>query len=166
MAIYSEEGVGTTVKIYLPLVSVDGAAPAAVGTRAPHGSETLLLVDDDSAVRELSSRVLRAHGYRVLEASDAEAALEIVAGEEVRLLITDVVLRGTGGRELAELVVRKRPSVRVLFISGYTEDLIFQRRLLEGDVELLQKPFTAEALVRGVRGALDGRAYSSGARAG
>jgi CheY-like chemotaxis protein len=119
----------------------------------------VLVVDDEAPVRELASRILEGQGYRVLSAPDAAAALRIVAADpEVALLITDVVLPGTGGRELADRATELRPGLRVLFMSGYTEDVILQRRLLADDVVLLRKPFTAEKLARRTREALDSRA--------
>jgi signal transduction histidine kinase len=158
IAIYSEPDVGTTVKAYFPLVADElvGEEPRAAAVAG--GGETVLLVDDEPAVRELAARILRAHGYGVLEAPDAATALGLLAAHEsVELLITDVVLPGTSGRELADQAFDLRPDLRVLFMSGYTEDVILQRRLLERDVALLQKPFTAERLARRTREALDGR---------
>jgi signal transduction histidine kinase len=158
IAIYSEPDVGTTVKAYFPLVADEEVGEEPRATAVAGGGETVLLVDDEPAVRELAARILRAHGYGVLEAPDAATALGLLAAHDsVELLITDVVLPGTSGRELADQAFDLRPDLRVLFMSGYTEDVILQRRLLEHDVALLQKPFTAERLARRTREALDGR---------
>jgi signal transduction histidine kinase/CheY-like chemotaxis protein len=153
IAIYSEGGVGTSVKAYLPFAG-DALVPApAAPVRG--GSEAVLVVDDEPAVRELASRILASHGYRVLEAGDATSALRVLAGTEVALLITDVVLPGSSGRELADRATALRPGLGVLFMSGYTEDVILQRRLLAHHVVVLRKPFTAELLARRAREVLD-----------
>jgi len=156
VSIYSEEGVGTTVKAYFPLVPNEEHAQEGQPAPVTGGAETILLVDDEMPVLELAARILRARGYRVLEAPDATSALAALAANgKVDLLITDVVLPGVSGRELAERAAVLRPGLRVLFMSGYTEDVILQRRLLAHDVAILQKPFTADRLARRTREALD-----------
>ena len=108
-------------------------------------------------VRATAARILANQGYRVLEAGDGVAALAMLNGEHtpIQLMITDVVLPGMGGRELAEQVARLRPEVSILYVSGYTDDVILQHRLVERDVTLLQKPFTARSLAARVREVLD-----------
>jgi signal transduction histidine kinase len=157
ISVYSEEGVGTTVKVYLPLSS-EAAAPPAPEAAPAGGNETVLVIDDEPAVRELAVRILSGYGYRVLEASEPTSVLGMLRRHKVDLLITDVVLPRSSGRELAERAAEVDPDLRVLFMSGYTEDVVLQRRLLAQDVALLRKPFTAEKLARRAREALDGRA--------
>ena len=155
---YSEVGQGSTFKIYLPQVT---AAPDAVeslpsATIPIGGSETVLLVEDQDEVRTLARRVLEARGYTVLTARNGQEALDAAADEHrVHVLVTDVVMPGMNGRELARLVTATRQNVKVLFVSGYTGEAVHQRGLLEPGVAFLQKPFTAEQLARKVREVLD-----------
>jgi CheY-like chemotaxis protein len=111
-------------------------------------------------VRRIAARALADRGYRVLEATDAERALQLLETRpgEVHLMVTDVVLPGLGGRQLAERVARSRPSIKVLFVSGYTDDVILQHHLVARDVAILQKPFTATSLSTKVREVLDNHA--------
>jgi signal transduction histidine kinase/CheY-like chemotaxis protein len=159
IAAYSESGVGTTMRVYLPCVQQAPEVRPAKPEALPRGSETILLVEDDLPVRQTASRILTSQGYRVLEAGDAAAALETLQsdGVAIRLMITDVVLPGLNGRQLAEKVAELRPDIRVLYVSGYTDDVIFQHRLVERDVTLLQKPFTGNSLAVKVREVLDRR---------
>jgi two-component system, cell cycle sensor histidine kinase and response regulator CckA len=157
--VYSEPGRGTTFKVYLP--RVDAAAPALATTRAearaPKGTETILLVEDDEQLRELAREVLSDHGYTVLCASSGPAALaaaEAYAGE-IHLLLTDVVMMGMSGRELSEALFPSRRDTRVLFTSGYTDDAIVHHGVLEQEMAFLQKPFPPAALLSKVRQALD-----------
>ena len=157
IAAYSELGVGSTMKVYLPRVQGE-PTQAASGTEAPtRGEETILLVEDEPAVRSMAARMLRAKGYNVIEAVDGDDALRVLAQHAgvVQLLLTDVVLPKMGGRDLAEHVRAARPGIRVLFASGYTDDMILQHRLLEHGARLIQKPYTADLLARKVREALD-----------
>jgi signal transduction histidine kinase len=157
IAAYSEPGVGTTMRVYLPCVhQLPDARPRQEDTML-RGSETILLVEDDLPVRATAARILTNQGYRIIEAGDAGIALDILAtdGGPIQLMITDVVLPGMGGRELAEQVAVLRPDIRILYVSGYTDDVILQHRLVERDVMLLQKPFTASALSTKVRDVLD-----------
>ena len=159
IAAYSEVGLGTTMRVYLPEAD---ATPSAV-RHSPHGMtqhrghETILLVEDESQVRRVSFRMLQAAGYVVHEVSNAEDAITLLNSSPVQfdLLLTDVVLPRMGGGALAEEVSKMRPGIRVLFTSGYSADTVLQRRLLERDVVLLQKPFTAASLAGKVREALD-----------
>jgi len=160
IAVYSEPGLGSTITVYLPRARPVGQAKgAAPGTTPEGGVEAILLVEDEMAVRRVALRVLRTWGYRVLEARDAEEAIDLLEDREnhIDLLLTDVVLPRLSGRELAERAEDLRPGIRVLFMSGYTDDVILQHRLLEHDFELLHKPFTAETLTRKVRAVLDGK---------
>jgi len=156
---YSELGHGTTFKIYLPRVAETPERPeSATGTPTPvRGSETVLVVEDQEEVRKLTQRVLEGRGYAVLAARNGAEALEIVARHPTRihLMITDVVMPGMNGRELAELACARRSDLKVLYVSGYTGEAVLQHRLLEAGVAFLQKPFTPDALARKTREVLD-----------
>jgi CheY-like chemotaxis protein len=159
--VYSESGRGTTVKVYLP--RMPGAAeapfpgPAPVVTAVRGGTETVLLVEDATPVRTLARRGLEGHGYRVLDASDGPAALELSARHQGRidLLVTDVVMPGMSGRELAERLAPQRPTMKVLYTSGYTDDAMVRQGVLTAGVAFLQKPFVPDSLARKVREVLD-----------
>ena len=157
----SAPGCGSTFRVYLPCAVADAVdAEAAPADAAPpaHGTETILLVEDEDGVRTLARRILEAHGYTVLEARHGTDALQRAAesDDHIHLVATDVVMPEIGGRELAETLAASRPDMRVLFVSGYTDDDIIRRGLLAPGMAFLQKPFTAEGLVRAVREALDG----------
>jgi PAS domain S-box-containing protein len=159
--VYSEPGYGTTFKIYLPAEASDALHLAEQRAEAPpaaHGHETVLLVEDESAVRLVAMLVLEAQGYTVLEAPGAEEALRLVAEHPGRidLMLTDVVMPEMNGRELADNVIRDREGIKVLFMSGYTDDAVFRHGLLYRDVAFLQKPFTPTSLAKKVREVLDG----------
>jgi PAS domain S-box-containing protein len=156
--VYSEPGQGTAFKIYLPRVEmgatkVESHRPIASELR---GSETILVVEDEQAVRSLMVRMLRSMGYWVLEASRADEALMVCLRHKgpVHLLLTDVVMPQKSGRDLLDHLRPLRPDIKVLFTSGYTEESL-HRRSLESDAPFLQKPFTEEALARKVRDVLD-----------
>ena len=157
--VYSEPGLGSTFKIYLP--SVEDAAESVPGPEAPEppfgGSETILLVEDEEAVRALASRILQERGYRVLESARPEDALQIAEHhqEPIDLLLTDVVLPKMSGRKIAEHLTALRPSTKVLYMSGYTDDAVFRSGVLESNTAFLQKPFTPSGLARKVREVLD-----------
>jgi two-component system cell cycle sensor histidine kinase/response regulator CckA len=148
-SVYSEVGQGTTFKIYLPLASEEVAPskPRAAPVRAT--GQTVLLVEDDPAVRHMTSRVLQEYGFAVVEASGGHQALGIIERNEggIDLLITDVILPGMDGTELARRATELQPHLGVLFVSGYTDDDIVRRGLLDAGRPFLQKPFTPEALV-------------------
>ncbi len=157
---YSEPGQGATFKLYLPRtdqsVTADtGVAPVRALLR---GTETILLVEDEEAVRMLSRALLERQGYRVLAASDAEEAMQIAGRESasIDLLVTDVVMPGESGPELFERLRPLRPAMRVLFLSGYTDEAIVRRGVLKPGTPFLQKPFTATSLSTKVRELLDG----------
>jgi signal transduction histidine kinase len=158
VAVYSEPGQGTTVKLYLPRSSTgSGAADAAAAAAVPvGGSETILLVEDDEAVRQFAAAQLVSFGYRVIEAADGPAALAIVeARDDIDLLFTDVVMPGgMNGRRLAEAVQRLRPGLPVLYTSGYTENAIVHQGRLDSGALLLTKPYLRSELDRMVRAAL------------
>jgi PAS domain S-box-containing protein len=156
---YSEEGRGTTFKIYLPRAR-GIEAPARrhdQGDTLPRGSETVLLVEDDPAVREMTARVLRGQGYGVLEAPNGAEALGLARKHPgaVHLLLTDVIMPGLSGKALVMQLSRICPGIKVLFMSGYTDDAIVQLGVLESGMAFLQKPFGPQALARKVRGLLD-----------
>ena len=159
--VYSELGQGTTFKVYLPMVAAAAeklAAEKMSPTPLP-GTETILFVEDEQSVRELVREYLSGCGYSVLEASDGVQALEIAAMHPgvIQLLITDVVMPRLSGRELAAQVASARRDLKVLYISGYTDDSVFRHGVLEGGMEFLQKPFNLKALAQKIREILDGR---------
>ena len=157
--VYSEPGDGTTFKIYFPRAA-EPAAPAAPSPAPPvsvRGSETVLLVEDDEMIRTLVPKVLKANGYTVLVAANGREA-ERVAGQHdgpIHLLMTDVVMPGMSGREVAQRLAAARAGIRVLYLSGYTDDAIVHHGVLEPGVAFLQKPFTPAVLGRKVREVLD-----------
>ena len=158
--VYSELGHGTTFKVYLPLVrnEAEKAAPEKTVSGPAPGTETILFVEDEESVRELVSEYLLARGYRVLEASDGLQALDLAEKHKgaIQLLITDVVMPRLSGRELATRLAAKRPGMKVLYISGYTDDSIFRHGVLEGGMAFLQKPFNLKSIAQKVREVLDG----------
>ncbi len=152
---------GTAFQAYFP--RVDGHEDAAAGQdslglpRADHGQETILLVEDETNLRHLARHYLQTQGYKILEAEDAAAALQIVAGHPgaIHLLLTDVTMPGMNGRELAAQIAKLLPEIRVLYMSGYTENAVGQDGTLDAGINLLQKPFSLPALKDRVREALD-----------
>jgi len=158
--VYSEVGKGTTFKIYLPRVeeAVSGLPQHEAAAPPRRGTETVLLVEDEPSVREVAAHVLRDQGYRVLEAANGDEAFRLAqeyANQEIHLLLADVVLPQMGGRELADRLKALRPDIKVLFISGYTDNAIVHHGALEAGVAFLQKPFSPTALARKVREVLD-----------
>ena len=157
--VYSEPGQGTSFKIYLPRVegAAEPPAPKPLPPASLRGSETVLVVEDEAAVRNLVRRVLEAHGYSVLVAADGPEALRLIDGhqEPIHILVTDVVMPKMSGRQLAERVVSIRRETKVLYLSGYTDDAIVHHGVLEPGIAFLQKPFTPQALARKVREVLD-----------
>jgi len=159
VGISSEPGIGTTVKLYLPRLT--GRSPERVasldngGLVAPAAGEGVLVVEDDVQVKLMIGAVLADIGYRVLEAGDADAALEILkGGEAFDLLITDVGLPGMNGRQLAELARQLRPKLPVLFVTGYAANASVRAEFLEAGMHMISKPFSVEALATAVREAL------------
>jgi PAS domain S-box-containing protein len=160
VGLYSEPGRGSTFKIYLPRTDrVPDAARAAGAPAMMRGSETILLVEDEEQVRTVACAILRRHGYRILEASNGGEAFLISQdfADEIHLLLTDVVMPRMSGRKLAEQLAPRRPGMRVLFASGYTDDAIVRHGVLEAGVAFIQKPFKPDALLRKVREVLDPR---------
>jgi PAS domain S-box-containing protein len=157
--VYSEFGHGTTFKVYLPLVQAPAEKTAPEKTVQGHepGTETILFVEDEQSVRELVSEYLSARGYRVLDASDGQQALEIAATHsgKIQLLITDVVMPRLSGRELAARLAATRPDLKVLYISGYTDDSVFRHGVLQGGMDFMQKPFNLKALAAKIREVLE-----------
>ncbi len=155
--VYSEVGQGTTFKVYLPRVD-EIAEPAAAPPTSPagRGSEVILLVEDEASLRELAREILVDQGYEVLSASGPQDALQISRGrpERIDLLVTDVVMPGMNGRDLATTLTAERPGLSVLYMSGYTDDVISHKGVLAAKILLLQKPFTSRALLDRVRKAL------------
>jgi two-component system, cell cycle sensor histidine kinase and response regulator CckA len=157
--VQSEPGRGSMFTVRLPLVEARVPAPEpSVEASIDHagGTETILLVEDDRQVRTLLVAVLRRAGYTVLEAPDSQAALQQLEGfaGRVDLLVTDVVMPGMNGRQLAERITLSRPGTKVLFLSGYGEDIIAHHGVLDPGIDLLQKPVTPDALLRRVRSTL------------
>ena len=159
--IYSEPGHGTTLKLYFPEVSSSAAFKTGeykiVANEQARGSETILLVEDEAAVRGLTSRILEKQGYRVLAAQHGREAMDIATREEshIDLVLTDIVMPGMNGRGLVERLAGIRPRIKSLYMSGYTDDDIVRRGFIEPSKSFLQKPFTSEALLRTVRKVLD-----------
>jgi PAS domain S-box-containing protein len=162
IALYSELGKGTTFNIYLP--RADAAASAGTGGEAENssvrdgrGTETVLLVEDQAEVRKLAVEALRRYGYHVLEAANGHEALALcrTATEEIHLIITDIVMPGITGPELADQAVGANPTVKVLYMSGYAEKVIAHQRILDSGLPYLQKPFTPGGLARKTREVLD-----------
>jgi CheY-like chemotaxis protein len=157
--VYSEKGHGTTVKVYLPRVDADlDQRPSVVPAPDLHGTETVLLVEDEPGVREVARRVLERSGYTVLVVDSALEA--VLVGEThpktIHLLVTDVVMPKLSGEELASRLLVKRPDLKVLYMSGYTDRGIVSNGVLDGSVPFIQKPFTSDQLGRKVRSVLDG----------
>jgi two-component system, cell cycle sensor histidine kinase and response regulator CckA len=162
IGVYSEVGHGTTFKIYLPCAAAppEAAPPSDDVDVLPRGVETVLLVEDEVSVRTLAARVLRAKGYTVLEAANGDEALTLVRdqGEAmIDVLLTDVIMPQTGGRALADRLAALLPGVKVLFMSGYTDDAIVHHDHLAPGIAFLHKPFSPAALARKVREVLDTR---------
>ena len=157
----SEVGKGTTFRIYLP-VAEGGARQAqkkVVSDVVAGGTETILIAEDEPDLRELARIFLQGYGYTVLEAANAEGAIELAdafAGK-IDLLLTDVIMPGMSGRQLAENILGKRPETRIVYMTGYTDDMVVQHKVLEPGVKLLQKPFSRDDLGLKVRATLDGK---------
>ena len=157
--VYSEPGRGATFKIYLPQVDElpEEDSDQAQAEPVAGGAETVLLAEDDPSVRAVVSDVLTQKGYRVLRAPEGQSALEMAHAHpaEIHLLVTDLVMPGMTGRELADVLTAERPGLRVLYMSGYTDDAVVRHRVLEAGMPYLQKPFAPRALASKVREVLD-----------
>jgi CheY-like chemotaxis protein len=157
--VISEIGKGASFQIFLPRVE-GSVAPNVARTAAAenlHGTETVLLVEDADALRKLARSFLVDHGFEVITASNGEEAVEVARNHSGRidLLLTDVVMPGMNGRLLADRLLSKRPGLKVVFISGYTDSFIAGHGVLEPGTHLLHQPFTEDALIRKIREVLD-----------
>jgi len=156
--VYSEQGKGTTFKVYLPSTTREETAAGKVRESSVlGGTETILLVEDDDAVRSVAKRALDALGYRVLAVASAEEAEKVFEerGEEIALLVTDVVMPGLNGKELSDRLRARRPGLKVLYMSGYTDNVIVHHGVRASDTFFIQKPLAAHDLARKVRETLD-----------
>jgi two-component system, cell cycle sensor histidine kinase and response regulator CckA len=160
--VYSESGRGTTFKIYFPRVAERVEAqvsmiPVEEPVASVPGTETILLAEDEANLRYLARQFLEKQGYKVIEAADGAAAMQIAVAHEgvIHLLLTDVIMPGMNGRELAQRISEIRPQTKILYMSGYTENVIGHNGTLDAGVQLLQKPFTLRDLKRKVREILD-----------
>jgi PAS domain S-box-containing protein len=158
--VYSEPGQGSVFKIYLPRLKhvSDKGSTEAERVLPPRGTETILLVEDEEVVRALVGDILTGNGYQALLASHSEEAFRLSGRHEgpIHLMVTDVVMPGMSGRELAERLASSRPLMKVLYISGYTDDAVVRHGVLVEGTAFLQKPFTPDTLLRKVREVLDG----------
>jgi two-component system, cell cycle sensor histidine kinase and response regulator CckA len=161
--VYSEESVGTTIRIYLPLASPPLNRELERETETvDHGPATILLVEDDQAVRRIASEVLRKRGYEVVQAANGEEALALAeTTPDIDLLVTDVIMPKLGGRALAEKLARSFPDLKVLFISGYTENAAIQLGTMTAGSNHLAKPFSPDRLARRVSEILSPRTMSA-----
>ena len=156
--VHSEPGIGTTFKVYLPRVDEEPqAACASLRPATLRGTETILLVEDEDQVREVTSDILRRHGYRVLDARNAGEAILLSEQHtaKIDLLLSDVVMPKMNGPALAKRLALARPELRVLCMSGYTDDAAVRHGVVGGDLAYLQKPITVDTLTRKVRMVLD-----------
>jgi PAS domain S-box-containing protein len=157
--VYSEFGRGTTFKIYLPQVDepLEELREKVEAKDLPRGVETVLIVEDDKEVRKIAARILENQGYKVLEASHGSEALSLCKEHRkpIHLMLADVVMPGLDGRELAERVKSLHPGMKVLYMSGYTDNAIIHHGVLEKGMNYIQKPFTLEGLARKIREVLD-----------
>jgi CheY-like chemotaxis protein len=155
----SELGKGSRFKIYFPRVweQISQAPQAPKSSKSLTGQETILLVEDEEMVRELAARILKEKGYQVLEASRGETALEISKNYQhpIDLMITDIVMPGISGKKLAAVIKQDRPDMKILYISGYTDEIISRQGYIEQEVNFMQKPFPPEKFLLQVREILD-----------
>ncbi len=161
IAVDSQPGQGTSFKVYLPRAHDDHEATVAapVAPVTLRGSETILLAEDEEQVRQVAREILERHGYKVLAACDPDEALRVGARHSgaIHLLLTDIVMPQMSGRQLAERLAALRPAMKVLYMSGYTDDKVFQQSILEAGLAFLEKPLTPDLLSRRVREVLDAR---------
>lgn len=163
IAMYSEPGQGTTFKVYFPVSSLSGKTekPAAPANRASRG-ETILVVEDEDEVRSMIARALERMGYNVLEAASGEEALELVVLKrcEMQLLITDIVMPGVRGTEVAQKLQALVPGLAIVYMSGYTDNAMFHQKLLDAGATFIQKPFTLDVLGEKVAQALEAATWA------
>jgi two-component system cell cycle sensor histidine kinase/response regulator CckA len=156
---YSEPGMGTTLKLYFPSVREAASEPRPLQTEEPScgAGGRILIVEDDPLVREMARRSLSEAGHEVLQAADGRTALDLVSkGARVDVVLTDLAMPGMGGRELARRLWESRPGLPVVFMSGYTDDIVLRRGLLDSGVPFLEKPLSPVELARKMRQVLDG----------
>ena len=157
--VYSEPDQGSTFKIYLPRVKGEAVSRPAAKPRPEmlHGSETILVVEDDAGVRGAVISILKSRGYKILEAHGGKAAIELLSKQKdpIPLMLTDVIMPEMSGKELAEKVRLIRPEIKILFLSGYTENVIAHHGVLEPGINFLAKPFTIQSLTQKVREVLN-----------
>jgi PAS domain S-box-containing protein len=162
IALYSEKDAGSAFKIYLPRADVGAAAdePNPRGRMLPRGTETVLLVEDNEVVRKATAQILRQNGYQVIEASEPATAIDEFERSlrPIHLLLTDIIMPGMNGRELASRLTARAPALRVMYMSGYTDDVISRHGGLSGDMVYLEKPFAPDTLIGKVQEALRQRA--------
>jgi len=158
--VHSEPGKGTSFKIYLPRVEKETGKgrPSDEIKKPSRGVETLLLVEDDAAVREVTLAMLADSGYKILQASSGDEALKICEEHkgEIHLLLSDVVMPGMSGKELADRIIEEHSGMKVLFMSGYTDNAIQHHGVLEPGTAFIEKPFSQAVLTRKIRDVLDG----------
>jgi two-component system, cell cycle sensor histidine kinase and response regulator CckA len=158
VGVYSEVGKGTSFKVYFPRADASEMVtdtPAAVA-RPRAGAHTVLLVEDEDGLRDLAKRLLQRHGYTVLVAADADEALRLFEGNpSIDVLLTDVVMPGVSGPELTMQLIQQRPALKVIYMSGYTEDAIVHHGVLKPGIAFLNKPFTSETLGAKIREELE-----------
>ena len=156
--VYTEIGKGTSFKIYLPRIEETAGADRPAGAvAAPRGTETVLVVEDENALRHVAKRILESAGYTVLVAANGGEALLLAERHDgpVDLILTDVVMPGMNGRELAARLAAIRPRMKVLYTSGYTDDAIVQHGVLDPEMRFISKPYKIEELARKIRDVLD-----------
>jgi two-component system cell cycle sensor histidine kinase/response regulator CckA len=157
--VYSEQGKGTAFKIYLPRVNepLEDIRKEVLKEKLPHGNETILVVEDEEEVRKLTAKILERQGYRILETSNGDDALLACERRKgpIHLMLADIVMPGMSGSELAKLLKPLYPEIKILYMSGYTDNAIVRHGVLEKRVNYIQKPFTTEGLARKVREVLD-----------
>jgi CheY-like chemotaxis protein len=155
----SEEGLGTAFRIYLPSSTGIPLSPARAEAELSisPGHETILIVEDDAEVRGLARRILQRQGYTLLEVQNGQEALDLVAQypEPIHLVLTDIIMPGMNGKTLAEALLQLRPELKIIFMSGYTDNLIAESGDLNARMAFVQKPFSAKALVQKIQTALD-----------
>jgi CheY-like chemotaxis protein len=159
IAVYTEVGRGTTFKVYLPRLEEEAKVkkPDSGQFKIPRGKETILLAEDEDAVRALAKLILETTGYTVLAARNGKEAMEIARKHKgpLHMLVSDVVMPQMGGRQLADLLTPLHPGLKVLYVSGYADEAIVRHGVLEGGVAFLQKPYAPATLARKVREVLD-----------
>ncbi|MBE0603610.1 MAG: response regulator, partial [Deltaproteobacteria bacterium] len=157
--VYSEPGVGTIFKIFLPreMSGTERTGQATPAIRGAQGQETILLVEDVPDILTMTALMLERFGYRVLAAATPEEAIRIAGDQsgKIRLLISDVIMPGMNGRALAQSISSISPGIKVLFMSGYTDDVIAHHGVLDQGVHFIQKPFSMQSLAAKAREALD-----------